>query len=82
MAPAEREARCLVFENFGIATAASMPMMTTTIKSSIRVKPRWRFRSFWIILLSSCLGKTRLRTIPEVVQLAAVAEPVPVWVVR
>src|SRR2546423_8258620 len=28
-----------VFANFGIAIAARMPMMTTTIKSSIRVKP-------------------------------------------
>src|SRR3954469_928028 len=29
----------LVFANFGIAIAARMPMMTTTIRSSIRVKP-------------------------------------------
>src|ERR1700724_3321656 len=29
----------LVFANFGMAIAARMPMMTTTIKSSIRVKP-------------------------------------------
>src|SRR6185369_8072900 len=28
-----------VFANFGIAMAARMPMMTTTIRSSIRVKP-------------------------------------------
>ena len=28
-----------VSENFGIAIAAKMPMMTTTIRSSIRVKP-------------------------------------------
>src|SRR5690242_4448399 len=28
-----------VFANFGIAIAARMPMITTTIKSSIRVKP-------------------------------------------
>ena len=28
-----------VFANFGIAIAARMPMMTTTISSSIRVKP-------------------------------------------
>src|SRR3954469_22708259 len=28
-----------VFANFGIAIAARMPMMTTTIRSSIRVKP-------------------------------------------
>src|ERR1700694_541689 len=28
-----------VFANFGIAIAARMPMMTTTIKSSISVKP-------------------------------------------
>src|SRR5215203_3375507 len=30
----------LVLANFGIAIAARMPMMTTTIRSSIRVKPR------------------------------------------
>src|SRR6266516_615891 len=29
----------LVFANFGIAIAARIPMMTTTIKSSMRVKP-------------------------------------------
>src|SRR6266513_4939968 len=29
----------LVFANFGIAIAARMPMITTTIRSSIRVKP-------------------------------------------
>src|SRR3954470_2426224 len=29
----------LVFANFGIAIAARMPIMTTTIRSSIRVKP-------------------------------------------
>src|SRR6185503_13870713 len=28
-----------VFANFGIAIAAKMPMMTTTISSSMRVKP-------------------------------------------
>src|SRR6476469_8273155 len=36
---AARYAFSLVFANFGIAIAARMPMMTTTIKSSIRVKP-------------------------------------------
>ncbi len=30
---------CFVFANFGIAIAARMPMMTTTIRSSMRVKP-------------------------------------------
>ena len=30
----------LVFMNFGIAIAARMPMITTTIKSSMSVKPR------------------------------------------
>src|SRR6476620_11091330 len=44
----------LVLANFGIAIAARMPMMTTTIRSSMRVKPflllilnllkRWDFR--------------------------------------
>src|ERR1700755_2687466 len=35
----------LVFANFGIAIAARMPMMTTTMSSSINVKP---LRSFGI----------------------------------
>src|SRR5512142_197053 len=30
---------CLVLANFGIAIAARIPMITTTIRSSIRVKP-------------------------------------------
>src|SRR5690348_5413425 len=30
---------CLVLANFGIAIAARMPMMTTTINSSMSVKP-------------------------------------------
>src|SRR5215471_2875203 len=30
---------CFVLANFGIAIAARMPMMTTTINSSMRVKP-------------------------------------------
>ena len=30
---------CFVLANFGIAIAAKMPMITTTIRSSIRVKP-------------------------------------------
>src|ERR1700716_3038508 len=38
-----------VFANFGIAIAARMPMMTTTIRSSIRVKP-FLFRSMWCFL--------------------------------
>src|SRR5512133_4075667 len=33
----------LVLANFGIAMAARIPMITTTIRSSMRVKPR-RFR--------------------------------------
>ena len=33
---------CLVLANFGIAMAARMPMMTTTINSSMRVKPSRR----------------------------------------
>src|SRR5213592_3865018 len=36
---AVRYALPFVFANFGIAIAAKMPMMTTTINSSIRVKP-------------------------------------------
>src|SRR6266487_5992072 len=38
-----RYAFSFVFANFGIAIAAKMPMITTTIRSSIRVKP---FRFF------------------------------------
>jgi hypothetical protein len=34
-----RYAFSFVFANFGIAMAARMPMITTTIRSSIRVKP-------------------------------------------
>src|SRR5207253_6232078 len=34
-----RYAFSFVFANFGIAIAAKMPMITTTIRSSIRVKP-------------------------------------------
>src|ERR1700712_3538992 len=34
-----RYAFSFVLANFGIAIAAKMPMMTTTIRSSIRVKP-------------------------------------------
>src|SRR6266550_34028 len=34
-----RYAFSLVFANFGIAIAAKMPMITTTIRSSINVKP-------------------------------------------
>src|SRR5215472_3753996 len=30
---------CFVFANFGIAIAARMPMITTTIRSSMSVKP-------------------------------------------
>src|SRR5204862_8275836 len=34
-----RYAFSFVFANFGIAIAAKMPMITTTIRSSIKVKP-------------------------------------------
>ncbi len=37
---------CRASIKFGIRMAAMIPMMATTIRSSIRVKPRWRFRSF------------------------------------
>jgi hypothetical protein len=36
---AARYAFSLVLANFGMAMAARMPMMTTTINNSIRVKP-------------------------------------------
>src|SRR5262245_60528008 len=35
----DRTAFCLVFANFGMAIAARMPMMTTTMSNSINVKP-------------------------------------------
>src|SRR5437773_9292076 len=38
-----RYAFSFVFANFGIAIAAKMPMITTTIRSSISVKPFWFF---------------------------------------
>src|ERR687889_420661 len=46
----------LVLANFGIAIAARMPMMTTTIRSSISVKP---LRLFWIMLISSEGGRAK-----------------------
>src|SRR3569623_1604410 len=46
-----RYAFSFVLANFGIAIAARMPIMTTTIRSSIRVKPL-RIRDMWI----SCTG--------------------------
>src|SRR2546423_6183740 len=52
-----------VFANFGIAIAARMPMMTTTIKSSISVKP------FLLLDISSpeaVIGTERSwRSVPE-----------------
>ena len=36
-----------VFANFGIAIAAKMPMITTTMSNSIRVKPLRRFSIMW-----------------------------------
>src|ERR1700741_2914204 len=47
---AARYAFSLVFANLGIAIAARMPMMTTTIKSSIRVNP-FLFRDMTCFLL-------------------------------
>src|SRR4029078_12541669 len=35
-----------VFANFGIAIAAKMPMITTTMRSSMRVKPLRSFNMF------------------------------------
>src|SRR4029077_3209160 len=35
---------CFVFANFGIAIAARIPMITTTIRSSMSVKPFRRLR--------------------------------------
>src|SRR5258708_955371 len=45
-----RYAFSFVFANFGIAIAAKMPMITTTIKSSISVKPlRFIYSSLEVI---------------------------------
>src|SRR5690349_18763167 len=44
----------MYFMKAGIATAARMPMMATTIMSSIRVKPRI---SFFLILFSSSVER-------------------------
>jgi len=43
---ARREARRL-----GMAMAAIMPMIATTISSSIREKPSWRFVFIWLFML-------------------------------
>src|SRR5213076_498572 len=45
-----RYAFSFVFANFGIVIAAKMPMITTTIRSSIRVKPLrfiWKTSPVW-----------------------------------
>src|SRR6476661_4295854 len=56
-----RYAFSFVFANFGIAIAARMPMITTTIRSSIRVKPlRVVLR---ICVLSECLRGTTFESI-------------------
>src|SRR6266513_5930360 len=44
-----------VFANFGIAIAARMPIMTTTISSSISVKP-FRLRSMSVSMRNELLG--------------------------
>ena len=56
---------CRASIKFGIRMAAMMPMIATTIRSSISVKPRWRFRSFEIIPPPCASGKTFLRSIPQ-----------------
>src|SRR4029078_8763189 len=53
---------CFVLANFGIAIAAKMPMSTTTIRSSIRVKPL-RLRSMkcslggWVVVDPVACGR-------------------------
>src|SRR3954466_3672512 len=42
----------LVLANFGIAIAARIPMITTTIRSSMRVKPRRVVRMFGLLIAS------------------------------
>src|SRR2546423_15347008 len=42
-----------VFANFGIAIAAKMPMITTTMSNSMRVKPFRRFSIRWGVEESS-----------------------------
>lgn len=42
--------------NAGIAIAARMPMIATTIISSMRVKPSFRFSSFRMTFSLQCVG--------------------------
>src|SRR5258705_5891259 len=53
-----------VFANFGIAIAARMPMMTTTIRSSIRVNP-FLFRDMY--------------TLPPIERITFIFHPVDDW---
>src|SRR5205085_11834522 len=51
-----------VLANFGIAIAAKMPMMTTTISSSISVKP-FLVRSMCLSMRNEWTGSSGLRVI-------------------
>jgi hypothetical protein len=53
--------------NAGIASAARMPRIATTIISSMRVKPDFFFSSFDMIVVSDCLsgGAARRTTNPR-----------------
>src|SRR3954464_8947650 len=51
----------LVFANFGIAIAARMPMITTTMSSSMRVKPRRVFLNKGSLLEVCSVGCCRGR---------------------
>src|SRR5690349_20962409 len=58
-----RYAFSLVFANFGIAIAAKMPMITTTIRSSISVKPL-RFIPFPLSVRCDCLTSLLATVMP------------------
>src|SRR2546427_12584294 len=57
--------RCMAVSRFGMAMAARMPMIATTISSSIRVKP------FWFLLIHVLLwfwtSSNRATDVPMVV---------------
>src|SRR5712671_3252470 len=59
-----------VFANFGIAIAARMPMMTTTIRSSISVKP-FLLRDILLFLhgvIASCSNSYLVDEYPKTAQ--------------
>src|SRR2546422_11604802 len=66
-----RYAFSFVFANFGIAIAAKMPMITTTIRSSISVKP---LRFIWTT--SPCMEQRHERpSIPRAIEALIIPHP-------